>query len=210
MVQMKELKTFGNIPIDNGVLKSILTDYQSPNMKIRLLQQQGALIQLKRGLYVVSPEFSGKQLSLGLIANHIYGPSYVSLHYALRYYGLIAERVYTITSITTHHTRTFENSLARFTYRGVGTEYFPIGVRSIDENGVSYLMATPEKALCDMIMVEPYIPQSSILGLERFFEEDMRIDMDALRDMDINIIKSCMETGKKKNILNNLLKLINR
>ncbi|MBQ9398373.1 MAG: hypothetical protein IJU08_07755 [Bacteroidales bacterium] len=42
---------------------------------------------------------------------NLYGPSYVSLHWALRWYGLIPERVETVTSVTTRHTREFENSL---------------------------------------------------------------------------------------------------
>lgn len=209
-IPYQEIKSLGNIPIDSGVLKSIYSNYKSPEMKISILEKKGILIRLKRGMYVVSPEISGKLLSLELIANHIYGPSYVSLHYALRHYGLIPERVYMLTSVTTRHTRQFENFLATFSYRGVSKEYFPIGIRREEEEGVSYLIATPEKALCDMLMVEKYIPYQSISSLETFFEEDMRIDVDDLRQMDPKIIRACMEVSHKKNILRNLLKLIER
>jgi len=207
-IPYKELKTLGNIPIDSGVLRSIYADYLSPNMRISNLEKKGILIRLKRGMYVVSPEISGKQLSLKLIANHIYGPSYVSLHYALRHYGLIPERVYMLTSVTTRHTRLFENSLATFSYRGVSKEYFPIGIKREEKEGVSYLIATPEKALCDMLMVEKYVPDKSVASLEMFFEEDMRIDVDDLRQMDTKIIRACMEVCHKKSILKNLLKLM--
>lgn len=210
IVPYKELIALGNIPISSGALKSIYSNYRSPEMKISELEKKGILIRLKRGMYVVSPEISGRLLSLELIANHIYGPSYVSLHYALRHYGLIPERVYMLTSVTTRHTRHFENSLALFSYRGVSKNYFPIGIRSEQEEGVNYLIATPEKALCDMLMVEKHIPYQSVSSLEIFFEEDMRIDVDDLRQMNPKIIRACMENGNKKNILANLLKLIER
>ncbi|MBQ8969036.1 MAG: hypothetical protein IJ064_04815 [Bacteroidaceae bacterium] len=208
--EQMQLKQLGNVPIGVEVLKGIFKDYHSPLKKVRSLEQQGVLIGLKRGLYVVSSEISGKKLSYGLIANHIYGPSYVSLHYALRHYGLIPERVYMITSVTTRHTRSFENSLACFSYRGVSKDYFPIGIRSEEEDGIAYLIATPEKALCDMIMQERYVPSQSRASLEVFFEEDMRIELDDIRQMDSRIIRACMEAGNKKNILVNLLKLIER
>lgn len=206
----EELKRIGNIPIDMGVLKSIYGDYQSPNMRVALLEKKGILIRLKRGLFVVSPEISGKRLSLELIANHIYGPSYVSLHYALRYYGLIPEHVFSLTSVTIKHTRTFYNQLARFYYHGVSKEYFPIGITMKEEEGVTFMIATAEKAVCDMLMVEKFVPDQSLSRLEIFFEEDMRIDLDDLRQLNPDIIKACMEVSKKKKILANLLKLMGR
>jgi hypothetical protein len=179
-------------------------------MRITTLEKQGLLIRLKRGLYVVSPEISGRELSVGLVANHLYGPSYVSLHWALRWYGLIPERVDTVTSVTTRHTREFDNSLGRFTFRGVSREYFPIGIKIQEEDGVNYLLATPERALCDMLMQEKHVPDQSVSSLEVFFEEDMRIDTDDIRQMNPAIICKCMETGNKKQIMANLLKLMTR
>lgn len=210
LIPYEELKRLGNIPIDMGVLKSIYEHYQAPNMRIAMLEKKGVLIRLKRGLFVVSPEVSGKPLSLELIANHIYGPSYVSMHYALRYYGLIPEQVFMLTSVTIKHTRVFDNSLARFSYVGVPSDYFPIGITMKEADGVTFLIATPEKALCDMLMVEKYIPDQSLSSLAVFFEEDMRIDLDDLRQLDPSIIKACAAVGKKKKIFENLLKLIAR
>ena len=178
--------------------------------KARALERSGAIIRLKKGLYVANMEGSGSPLCRELIANHLYGPSYVSSHYALSQYGLIPERVYMLTSVTTRHTRSFHNSLAHFSYRGVSKEYFPIGITQKEEEGVTYLIATPEKALCDMLMQEKYVPDQSISRLEIFFEEDMRIEISDLRSMNRDIISKCMEAGGKKNILSNLLKLMER
>ncbi len=213
MTQLEELnvlKQLGNVPVNIGVLNGVFRSYQSPVKKVQSLVHSGKLLQLKRGIYVVSPQISGRQLSLELVANHMYGPSYVSLHYALRYYGLIPERVFMVTSVTTRHTRSFRNQLALFSYRGVGADYFPIGVKIQQEDGISYLIATPEKAICDMLMHERYVPAQSLSALATFFEEDMRIDLDDLRQLDARIIRACMEVGNKKKILDNLLKLIGR
>lgn len=209
-VPFKELKALGSVPVSMEVLQSLYRNYRSPNMHIAMLEKKGLLIRLKRGLYAVSPEISGQEISLGLVANHLYGPSYVSLHWALRWYGLIPERIDTVTSITTRHTREFENSLGRFTFRGVFQEYFPIGIKSHEDAGLHFLLATPEKALCDMLMQEKYVPGQSLSRLEVFFEEDMRMDLEDLRQMDGGIIRQCMDAGNKKPVWANLLKLIER
>ena len=209
-IPYKELKALGNVPVSMEVLQSLYKDYQSPNMHISMLEKKGLLIRLKRGLYVVSPEISDKELSSGLIANHLYGPSYVSLHWALRWYGLIPERIDTVTSVTTRHTREFENPLGRFTFRGVSREYFPIGINSQEDAGVYFLLASPEKALCDMLLQEKYVPDQSLSGLEVFFEEDMRMNLEELKQMDGSIIRQCLEAGNKKQVLTNLLKLIGK
>lgn len=209
-IPYSELRPLGNVPVSMDVLQGLYADYESPNMHISLLEKKGVLIRLKRGLYVVSPEITGKELSDGLIANHLYGPSYVSFLWALRWYGLIPERVYTVTSVTTRHTREFDNPLGRFTYRGVSKDYFPIGIKMQEEAGINYLLATPEKALCDMLMIEKHVPDQSVASLVVFFEEDMRIEVDDIRQMDIRIIRRCMEVGNKKMVLANLLKLMER
>ena len=168
------------------------------------------MIRLKRGLYVVSSEVSGKPVNACLCANHIYGPSYVSQQWALRWYGLIPEQVYTMTSVTTKHTRMFENAIGRFTYEQVKPEYFAIGVNNIEEHGVSFLIASREKALCDFILHDSYVPCQSVKSLWKYLEEDIRFDMDELMTFDVSIIEACAKVGRKENILNNLIKILKR
>ena len=208
--EMQSLRQYGNVPITANILNNLLSDYKAPKMKIQGMVRNGSIIRIKKDLYVVSPEISGKPLSPELIANHLYGPSYVSLHYALHYYGLIPERVVTITSATTMHTQTFQTPIGRFTFRSFADDYFPIGITTATEGDISFMIASPEKALCDMLMVEHHIASQSLSALEVFFEEDMRIELDDLKTMDRSIIRQCMEKGKKKQILANLLKLLER
>jgi len=200
----------GNVPVQTGTIAAYFDYLSSPSEKIRTLEKDGQLIRLKRGLYVVSDEVSQKPINVRLCANHIYGPSYVSLQWALRWYGLIPERVFSMTSITTKRTRMFENSLGRFTYFQVKPDYFSIGIKSVEENGVYCLMGSPEKALCDTILYDSYLPSQSVKRLEQYLEEDIRFDMDALSDFDVSIIEACAQTGRKEQILNNLIKIIKK
>ena len=209
-MDLDTLKQFGNVPVSTGELKTLLTDYRSPEMKIHSLEREGVLISLKRGLYLVSPRISGKPPMPELNANRLYGPSYVSLHYALRRYGLIPEEVYRVTSITTRHTRQFENPLGVFSYRGVRADYFFIGLTQGEEEGTRFIMASPEKSLCDTILQTPYLPSRSVRGLEVFLEEDLRLDMDMLPDFDLSIVEQCAAVGCKENLFLNLITVIKR
>ena len=209
-MKVNPLVKLGNVPVQTGALTACFKHLSSPNEKIRALEKDGQLIRLKRGLYVVSDEVSGKPVNACLCANHIYGPSYVSQQWALRWYGLIPERVNTTTSVTTKRTRIFENSLGRFTYEQVKPEYFAIGIDSVEENGATFLIACREKALCDMILHDSYLPPLSMKGLWQYLEEDIRFDMDELATFDVSIIEACAELGRKKNILNNLIKILKR
>ena len=209
-MKLNPLVKFGNVPVQTGTLSACFNYMSSPSEKIRALEKDGQLIRLKRGLYVVNSVVSGKPINACLCANHIYGPSYVSQQWALRWYGLIPERVYTMTSVTTKRSRVFENSLGRYTYEQVKPEYFAIGINSIEEDGVSFLMASREKALCDMILHDSYLPPQSIKGLWQYLDEDIRFDVDELKTFDVSIIEACAKLGRKENILNNLVKILER
>ena len=113
-----------------------------------------------------------------------------------------------MTSVTTKRSRIFENSLGRFTYEQVEKDYFAIGIDNVSEDGITFLMASREKALCDMLLHDSYLPSQSIKGLLRYLEEDIRFDMDQLGTFDVSIIEACARQGRKENIMNNLIKII--
>ena len=128
---MKRLSEFKNVPVTTSIIESLYPEYRSINHKVQQMENDGKIIRLKKGLFVVSPNESGELISMELIANHIYGPSYVSMETALRYYGLIPEAVYEFRSMTTKSSRTFQNSLGIFGYSHCSNEYFPIGIRQL-------------------------------------------------------------------------------
>ena len=204
------LLQYGNVPVSGKMIESCYPQLEVPSKKVQSLEKEGDLIRLKRGLYVVNPEISGKPINAPLCANHIYGPSYVSLRWALRWYGLIPEQVHRMTSVTIKRSRSFETPIGFFDYYQVKPSYFSIGLRIVQEDGVSFIMATPEKALCDFVLFDSYLPNRSVKGLKQFLEEDIRLDMDELMNFDVKIIESCAEQGGKKSILKNLIKIILR
>lgn len=207
---MNELAVFKNIPVNTAAIASIYPDVKSANRKVAGLEKTGRIIRLKRGLYVVSPQESGILLSLNLIGNVLYGPSYVSMLTALREYGLIPERVDVVQSMTTHLTVSFENQAGRFEYQHCAKDYYPFGITQRQEVGVTYLIATPEKALCDYIISTPRLPLRFLKDTHTFLEEDLRLDMDAFMEMDVNIFKQCAAVSKKQQAINNLIKLLER
>ncbi len=75
---------------------------------------EGLLLPVKKGLYAVSPEITGIPLSLPLVANLLYGPSYVSMDFALYHYGIIPERVIEVTSMTTKRGKHYNLQVGRF------------------------------------------------------------------------------------------------
>ena len=208
MYQKNPLLQFAGIPVTGADIKSCFRDLASPEKKIQLLEKNGALIRLKRNLYIVNQEMTGKETDARLCANHIYGPSYVSFQWALSYYGMIPERVFLMTSATTKRTRYFETPIGNFRYVQVPASYFPIGVECKEEQGVSFLMATREKALCDTILLDNFVPSQSIKSLSVYLEDDMRLDMDILPELDSEIIEQCAQAGRKTQIFKNLIKLI--
>lgn len=208
MFKKNPLIQFAGIPVSGASIRSCFSDLAAPEKKVQALEKSGELIRLKRNLFIVNQELSGKETDVRLCANHIYGPSYVSFQWALRYYGMIPEQVFIMTSATTKRSRSFETPVGNFSYVQVPAAYFPIGVESREENGVGFLMATREKALCDTILLDNFVPHQSARSLKVYLEEDMRLDMDILSLLDVTIIEQCSCVGRKSQIFKNLIKLI--
>lgn len=206
---MLDLARFGNIPVDYSTLVSVLGSYRSPKDKIVALEKQQRLIRIKKGLFVVDPKVSKIEISRELIANHLYGPSYISLESALSYYGLIPERVYNVRSVTTKRAKQYTTPLGEFDYRTVPSTYFSIGIQQEQTESKSvFLIASPEKALCDMILLTSGLRLQSVKAVKTYLEENLRIDVSEKKVWNPEIIRECIETGKKKNELTQLLKLL--
>lgn len=187
----------GNIPFLPSVLATLYPETRQINDKARRLEQEGRIVRLKRGLYVRSAE-DGATVLPALVANHLYGPSYVSMLTALRFYGLIPERVYETQSMTIKHSRSFDTPLGRFSYQSCSVDYFPIGIRQMQEDNDSYLIASPEKALCDLLLKTSGVNTPNAKSLRNYLESDLRFDMDALRDFDTELLEQCRRTASVK------------
>ena len=199
------LQTLDGIPFDLSVLSSLYPDCAFINDKARRMEAEGQVIRLKKGLYIAKND--GTNISLELIANHLYGPSYVSMSWALSYYGLIPERVYLVQSMTTKHSRNFTNPFGNFQYKSCSKEYFPIGITQQKHGNTSFLIATPEKALCDYISHHA-LKLRFVKETGSWLEEDLRFEMEAIPNLDLEIIAQCAEKGKNSHSIYTLLKFL--
>ena len=134
------------------------------------------MVQIARGLYETDARTDGKYL-----ASIICGPSYLSFDYALYIYSLIPETVYktyTSASFQKRKTKKYNNHFGVFTYRDIPADAYPLGVLLYEENGYSYQIATPEKALCDKLY--SLSPVKNLTELRALLFDDLRIDEDEL------------------------------
>jgi len=201
---MEILNSISNIPVNSAVLKAFLSHLKYPKNKISDLEKSGALVRLKKDLYINKKSDVSKEL----IANHLYGISYISLETALAYYEMIPERVYAVRSMTTKRAKIFTTPLGNFEYKTVTADYFSIGLRQeVIENQYAFLIAKPAKALCDMIVATSNLRLQSVKAMRNYLEDDLRIDFSHLQNIDVEIIRQCIETGKKKTELTQLLSI---
>lgn len=174
----------GREEIDYSFIMSALSTYARPREKVSLWLKNGSLIRVKKGIYVFGEQVSKQPYSLELLANLIYGPSAISLRYALSFHGFIPERVSVITSITNKRNKQFSTPVGHFTYRYLNQHRYPMGIESrTSAAGYSFLIASPEKALCDLI----YLEDKALVihnhhDIETYLFHDLRLDEGALKE----------------------------
>lgn len=140
--------------IDYLQLMSLLNQYARPRAKISRMLKTGNLIRIKKGLYVIGRNHIPLSYSKEILANWIYGPSCISLEYALSYYGLIPERVELVTSITCKKDKNFDTPVGRFLYKYCNPKRYPVQIQRLSLSSErNILIATPEKALADMLVL---------------------------------------------------------
>ena len=161
--------------VDTPTLLCELQGYHSPLHWISRQVKKGALVRLKNGLYYIA----GRDYSPAHAANRLYGPSYVSLQWALSYYGLIPERTVTITSITTKRKKQYETPLGCFTYHHLRTDRFALAYNRVDHAAGHFLLASPEKALVDFVF---YYCDTEDLAVQLL--ESHRLTAEDLKNLD--------------------------
>jgi hypothetical protein len=187
----------------------LLKDYQRPFDKISELVKQGTLQPVKRGIFVSGPNLNMAKPEPFLIANHLLGPSYVSLESALSYWGLIPEKVYETSSVTTRNSKVYKTPIGRFSYTHVALPYYAFGIQRVALTKKQTVMfATPEKALCDKIITTSGLLLRSIKQVMWLLIDDLRIEEQALRNLDVNEISRWIVDAPKKSSLDLLVKTL--
>lgn len=170
---------------DYQILLDSLRGYAHPRKKITSLLRKGEIIRVKKGLYIFGEQHRRAPYCRELLANLIYGPSCVSLEYALHYHGLIPERVETVTSVTCGRSRSFDTPVGHFSYRAIPMSAYMIGIDRIElADGRAFLMALPEKALADRVVAERGSALRTQKELALLLQDNLRIDSSALSALD--------------------------
>ncbi len=139
------------------------------------------IISLKRGLYVSSVFYNKNKHDISYLfylANILYKPSYVSSWTALQYYNLTTEIIHTITSVATKVTRNYKTKIGSFSYQSINNNLF--SDYSLIKNEFGFFIATPAKALFDLL----YFRTRQFKGVKfkdiDFLIEELRIDIDEM------------------------------
>ena len=154
----------------------------------------GEVLRICRGLYCLDKRYLRNQMNPLELAQRIHGPSYISLESGLSYHGWIPEAVYAVTNASMERSRSFATPLGIFSFTRIPQSQFYAGVNRIEtENGGSFFMAEPLKALADYVYahhcqwdtVKPVI-------------ESLRVDEEslaALKSADFDPLMTCYRTG---------------
>lgn len=186
---------------DYQTLLQVLRGYAHPRDKITGLLRKGVIIRVKKGLYVFGEDYRRQPYSREILANLIYGPSYISLEYALQYYGLIPERVEAVTSVTIGRTRSFSTPVGLFIYRMIPLHAFRSGMDYMTQgDGRPFLIAGPEKALADKIRVDR-APIRSRKDLQSYLFDHLRLDSTGLREMNPERLTEYAERYRSRKIM---------
>jgi hypothetical protein len=164
---------------DSLAVMQDLSGYGNPKTKLSRLIRAGALVQVRRGLFV-----EGEAPPPQALAPVIYGPSYLSFQYALAAHGLIPEGVPTFTSASygKNKDKAFSTPFGEFTYAYLPRAAYPYGIERREESNCPYLMACPEKALADSVYKARGIGTEG--DLTKLLFEDWRIDPSDLAPLD--------------------------
>lgn len=166
---------------DYTQLIQVLADYKKPRDVITQLLKKKNIIRVKKGLYVFGPLWVKKEVPREMLANLIFGPSVISLEYALSFYGLIPERVETITSMTIGRSKIFDTPLGRYSYTHLSENRYSFGISTQSTDKSKWLIAEPLKALADKVWTDKRFIPTSPLSYSTYLFDDLRIDQSILK-----------------------------
>ncbi len=186
---------------DYNLLLYALREYKKPRDKIRGLLRDKDIIRVKKGLYVLGKEYN-KPYNKFILANLIYGPSYITAQTALAFWKMIPERVELMISMTMKRKKQFETPVGRFSYLCCPKNVFNIGVQFGDAGDQKkFLIASPEKALCDMTAPQTHISTKTEM---KEFLDLMRVDDSDIKNFDFSLLEE-IKTGYKRQSIRLLL-----
>ena len=181
---------------DYVYLMNKLSGYSDPWGRIRRLLNSEEIVRVKKGLYIPGPQFK-KPCSRLILANLIFGPSYVSYASALSHYGLIPEAPVAVWSVTTGRKKHFKTPIGEFKYFFQNANLYAAGMGriAIDQERFA-LLATPEKALFDFVKYRLGSNLESLVPTLDLLITDLRLDESALKKLSVGKLKDLSLVSK--------------
>ncbi len=196
------VKLVGDDPIfESSFLLAGNVDPKLIRIQLSRWVKAGKIYQLRRGIYAIAPPYQRRQPHPFLVANHLQKASYVSLQSALSFYGLIPEVVNITTSVSTGRPERLETPLGTYEFRHIKTELL-FGYRMAELGEQSALIATPEKALLDLIYLQPG-GDTTVYLKELRLQNTEKLNKDLLRNQ-----SEKFNTPKLQNAVKGILQLI--
>ena len=186
------LELVGDEPVFETTL--LLAGKVNPNvvrLQLSRWKKRGRVYQLRRGLYALAPPYQKVKPHPFLIANRMQRASYISNQTALAFYGLIPDTVYITSSVTVGRPERLETPLGVFEFRHIKSELLR-GYRMTDLGNQQALVATPEKALLDLVYLQPgggtseFLRELRLQNMERLDLEALRLQADAFNSPKIH------------------------
>jgi hypothetical protein len=193
------LRQFQTPYLEARNLLPLLADYANPRDWIARMVKKGELIRLKNGFFLIAERIESSPVPFEEIANLLYGPSYVSLEWALSQYGLIPEGVYVVTSVTVCQAKTFSTPIGSFDYLYLNSSRYAIGIDQKENPSGRYLIATPEKALADLIHFKSRNLKKEDLLIDLI--EGRRIEEESLRNLNKKHLSEIAAMYHSRNVL---------
>jgi hypothetical protein len=208
MVATAEIRLrLGREVFDYQQLTACLAHLSKPRDRIAKLLAKGDIVRIRKGLYAFGRLYRREPLSREVLANLIYGPSYISLDYALSYHGLIPERVSTVTSVALGRSRVFDTPVGAFTYQSLSLPCYAVGADLEESPAGCFLIACAEKALADKVWTDKRFRGTRRADWRPYLEEDLRINLDLLAGLDRSRFARIQQAyGSKK--IGNLVRFI--
>jgi hypothetical protein len=183
-------------------LLPLLSDYTNPHDFLARLVKKGDLIRLKNGFYVIAEKIKNAPVPYEQLSNLLHGPSYLSFEWALSHYGMIPEGVYVITSASSARSKIFKTPLGTFDYTYLGHRRFAIGIDQKENSAGRFLIATPEKALVDLVHLKTNNLQPKDLLIDLI--EGRRIEEYVLKNLNKSHLLEIGENYRSRTV-NNLI-----
>jgi len=177
------IKTVNDEPVfETGFLLSGGADPKDVILQLSRWTKAGRLFQIRRGLYAIAPPYQKVKPNPFLIANRLVRASYVSCQSALQFHDLIPEHTPVVVSVTTLRPGRRETPLGVFEFRRIKKTLFS-GYRLSDLGaGQRAFVATPEKALLDLVYLQPGGDTETFLHELRLKNLE-KLDIDSLQQM---------------------------